>query len=595
MSNIKGRSGQREERRDVPYSLQQRSNTALTSTKKVPLIRTQSAPPDLYVAPEVVIDFNDFNDFEDIVNSTNILTIKEPQPQQQPQPQHPMYAEETKEQTQMEQEYPPIEADLQMPEMVKQMNIINTIIEGVTDTDIEAVEDKIDDKQTKEDKTLMRKGALFETLKNKFKAFINKIYPLHTFSQLPTNTSIAVVFITKHGGYDVEKDKKTNRFTIETVPCPVKNLIRLQLAPHGTCSWANPESNFRDFSYIYCKLTNASIPQFHKFKEPQQPLIPVNDDMLKLIINELEKSATILTSMEQCITDYHTEQGKPLSVGEKRISKKLQCAGKVRGNKLGDLLINKEYQLDLSGDTTSGILIMFNVTFKLPDIFFIDDNTTPVDLFTALLTQINSSPITAYKIGRYNRADNTITYDAMTELMSCPFFQLYVTLFENISKPQENGMNNFAGIIKNDGISFDNSFYTRQYDGMVTNIDCSLIDSFSYPQITLSSEKRPMLFEVNTKILYSYFQYCNTFVNVDLSCGSFAFPDNPTNITDVNDITAMNRFFTTIQRRGKQKGIYGGKNNAKKTKKKIKKHTNKLNKKRNNKKSKCSKKCNKHK
>jgi hypothetical protein len=640
MPNVTGIKARRTLRLDYeqPYSNEQQPNNSLKRANTAPpphskkqqpdsLIRANTAPPTFtYKAspkeiPNKLIDA--LNNFETITNEQNILKIESTSTS----------AEETKEFYPMEQE----SSMLETPQMTQeQMASINEDIDKLTqqsDTNVDDAnifsqveekiaedatkeqigemsvdmsEEKIAEDATKEQELIRRNPAffteLFNNLQKGFNAFISK-FNLHKFTEPPTDTSIAVVFITKHGGYEVFNDSVKKRLTIESFPCPVKNLIRLQLAPHGTCSWATPSTNFRDFSNIYCNLLKTNIPQFHRVEAEQQPLNAVNDQMIQTIIHSLNESAKFITSTELCTTDYHAIQGNSPAVGEHKICEKLKYAGKTRQNQLGDLLLNKEYQIDLEKTKTSGILIMFKVSFKLPDIFFTDgEPSVPVDSFADLLSSLSSPvPVFAYKIGVYNNVNKTITYNAMTELMSCPFFQLYVKLFE---QKYTNGHPKYDTIEK-DGISFDNGAYLqdmRPYGnitGNIVGIDCNDPATQSHrdsPTYFSRYTTRPMLYEVNTKILYSYFQYSNTFVNIDLSCSFFIFTDA---LASTNK--AKYAHANTVQR-GVKKGLAGGsKNKTQKIKNKYKKHTNKCNKKytnkhnkkHNNRNAKYSKKCNK--
>lgn len=461
-------------------------------------------------------EFRQFTEFTDTLNKINVIDELEKLENLNEQP---MTQEQITEDTDINKINHIIEPIVKSPE---EISMVEYAYESKTGDDSESKsEDNLETElvtklENEAVNDLVRKNNLFKDIFNISLTSISKV--LKIFTSVPPPETIVVLFITKHGGYIVNSTKN-DRLDISTIPCPVKNLIRYQLAPHGTCSWGTVKSDYNNFNIFHKILSEGELTE-------------------NIVLNKLKRIPEILIKTPDITTDFFKQQNITKKIGEEKITKKIHLSNQINSINYGDLLLNKVYQLDNSNKKISGILIMFTVTFLLPDIFF--ENYSNM---TRLNDVINSSPNYVYKIGIYNDDNKTITYNANTELTSCPYFQLYTELWDGV-KPK-----------LLDAVSLDNAGINTQ----------TLMDTHEQPLI------RPMIYEIESDILYTYFQYVNTLVNIDLSCGSFMYPENVIKTEAIiNNFNKLQRFFGTIQRRYVKKGIRGGK---RKTLKKHKKHT----------------------
>lgn len=336
---------------------------------------------------------------------------------------------------------------------------------------------------------------------------------LSKFTSMPDPTSVAVLFISKHGGYAVnlnrEKLDENGKPTLdlEAIPCPVMNLIRYQYTPLGTCSWT-PEQmtvieKFNDFK----RLLEGRILSLYDIDPDAIPTIITS--ALNSIAEQKKASPTMKI-------DYHTEFGINLNIGEKKFCDRISQSNKVTKIGYGDLLLTKMYQIDTNKyeQKPSGVLIMFGLTFKLPDIFFQEDNITPINELKLLYEGIDKGEFKPNVThGIYDEFEGTITYREETELTSCPFFMLYLKLTK-IGPGHYNATK--------DGTVFDylkQPIIISETDGPIYELveGISLKNFDTYPEIHL------MVYDVDSKDIYGYFKYVNTVVNIDLSCSSFEY------------------------------------------------------------------------
>jgi hypothetical protein len=277
----------------------------------------------------------------------------------------------------------------------------------------------------------------------------------------------AFIFISKHGTYELE-----DSLEFDIISCPIANLIRFQYSPIGTCSFGSFKTDIPTYFHLY-----------NEFKNPNTNIIQTLEN-----IGEQNKCSNYITQ------DYVEIHKTGLDPFEKKICK-TRTNNKIIENKFGDLLLNKTYQVDTKPYDVSGIAILCNVSFILPDIFFNGNNKNKLDRLIEDL--IHNPP--QFRIGIYNDTTRKITYESNTELLSCPFFLLFYKLLNDIN------------VVKNEAMSItdelDFSDMTNEYV-LPTHIGNS-------PRGT----PRYMIFEVNSYTIYNYFQYVNTLVNIDYSCG----------------------------------------------------------------------------
>ena len=254
--------------------------------------------------------------------------------------------------------------------------------------------------------------------------------------------------------------------------------------------------------------------------------------------------------------DYYKEKNKQIERGEKKLCENVDKSNKIIKNEYGNLYLQKSYENSCA--ECSGVLIMFNVTVKLPHCFFDENNNAVLEL-TNLNDNLIQNPLT-YRIGVYNEHQHTITYEEGTELLSCPFFMLFLKLRLNS-----------ANLINLDFKWFKPPKYKH-----TRNQIYNLKTGTSFENMIVSDmESRQMLKYFTNSQIFEYFQEADTLINLDLTCGAFVIP---------RDIIAtkskeISRFPNTVENRYIKKNIYGGKtrkkHQLKKTRNKYKHRRNK--------------------
>lgn len=311
---------------------------------------------------------------------------------------------------------------------------------------------------------------------------------------------VVVIHVARHGGYDVHinNDKKLD---VAAVACPVSNLIRYQYAAMGTCSWSSNQLSYKDMLMFWYNLSNT-ISQYHH----------TDPDKIKKIIGVLETEQFRLSNDPHINADHYDSMNIKMQLGEKKLCNYLQHSNKITHIEMGQLYLDKGYQIDLK-QMVSGIIIFYRTTFRLHDLFFNEDGTEIPELI-----HLQNSSLPDYNIGAYDSITKFITYEPMSELLACPFFMLYIKLhklgadltatrFDYTDPPYDPST---SGLIYKlfDGISFDN------------NLTKALFNK-TKPTGWDNEDVRNMVGEVNTDIVYSYFKNVDTVVNIDLSCAAF--------------------------------------------------------------------------
>ena len=290
------------------------------------------------------------------------------------------------------------------------------------------------------------------------------VQPLRHFTAPPKPNQIVYLFILRHGGYKINPN-----LTYNIVECPVSNLIRLQYAPYGACAFYN---NI-DARKIYFDLCRTILPH----------ALASFDDLSTLKENILRTTSIIANTNKEspiATTDYYSTI-RTLPIGQQNMYHNISNSNAVLTNKLGDKLLDKTYEVDNKlDDTESGMPILYTVMFKLPDIFF-DTKINEARLLREVTYYTSNPPI--YQIGEYNVETQIITYQANTELWSCPFFQLFVSLL---------------------GVKY------------------TLAVAFSW---TKPGVWRPMIDKITSDVVFRYFQYADMIVLFDYSCSSFIYDE----------------------------------------------------------------------
>jgi hypothetical protein len=310
---------------------------------------------------------------------------------------------------------------------------------------------------------------------------------LNLFSSLPKKNEIAIIFVANHGGYHIN-----NKLGIKIIECPIKKLIRLQYSPYGTCSWSSNIDRINNYVNLHNtfnnRLTSSTSDSLeiskthneHVLIVPQNPTGYTSIKDKHLILEKLSLIGEQNKGTDVIVEDFYTKtKTKPNKFGESKINLNAKKSNKVLENSLGDKLYDKLYDVSNDGELR-GISVLFNVTFKLPDICFTPENELK-------LTQLLQNAPPSYLIGRYNTTTSEITYIANTELLSCPFFKM----FAEIDDP----------------------------------IQHNIIDAYSIFDDKNKPILRPMINTISTETIYRYFQYVDMFVNIDYSCSSFSFED----------------------------------------------------------------------
>lgn len=486
-------------------------------------------------------------------------------------------------------------------EMPESINVINNILDDVnnmnliqTDANNEVknvnkVEEAIND-EWNEMKLCQKRGIIQDMVKI-IMAPINKIKTAFTTQPQPPirsfipATNIACLFISKHGGYDVFKNYETKTLEIQTELCPVENLIRYQYTPLGACGWGDIYTDYEYFWDSYKKLefmTNQSL---------------TIEDKRKMSITQLNSLVPLLSEHYDIITDFYKRQMLKKEYGEPKICNNIHKSNKITMIHKNHLLLNKKYHIETNDNIeniklTSGILIMYDLTFKLPDIFFepgteFQEIPTPIYELKILTDKINNNIYQlTFKHGTYNN-NGTISYTGLTELTSCPYFMLFLKLYEMGPKSDTVAEFKYNSSFQNPvtmtevhlnyGLSLDNKNNVYNEDILKKIKDNNIINKenikkpkeertklYKIDNILDVKEKRMMVYNVNSIQLYNYLKNVNTVINLDFTCSAFDI----TNRTRKKESIYLTKRFRTAYT---EKRITGGKKSRRKQHKQSKK------------------------
>ncbi len=352
---------------------------------------------------------------------------------------------------------------------------------------------------------------------------------------IPKQPEIAILFMNNHGKYNIDENLE-----YDIIKCPVNKLIRYQYSPYGTCALVSHETFLSNYVNVHNALISPTSDMADGYTSIKNETKIVQK--LRLLGEELKRGEHIAKDF------YKINNLKRKFLGQTMINTKenIEKSNKVFIDLLGQELINKTYEIhketakkepdDTLSETSltenktnvvkilNGVSVLFNVTFRLPDIFFTNHK------LDELKVRISSF---VYPIGIYNDLTHEITYMANTELLSCPFFWLFIEL-------------QFPDSVTPDTPDTPGRGWT-------------IVNGPPLP----GDEKRPMIFRYTTEMICSYFQHIDMLVTLDYGCGSWRF--NPEAKEKLKDRVLLNK---TTNRLSKPLGARGGR-------KKTKKRTNK--------------------
>jgi hypothetical protein len=395
-------------------------------------------------------------------------------------------------------------------ELTTNSNITNDEckMNNYTNLDLESLNNMVDNVNHK-----ITRKPIMDTI-NKLTTFVRQFFT--PFQETPKQT--AVIYIANHGGYYFE-----NNLLFKTFKCPILNSIRLKYSPFATCAWNTLPNQIQQITNI---ITNLKDVATNKSNITDSPCAIVEN--IKHI-KEYNLSHPFLRQDQGKITNT-----KP-DAEELKIHHNIKSSNEIVVNEVGDLIVNKTYITDINNDP-SGIFFLFDVEFRLPDVFFELQNESELNKLTEFTNGINNAEsrfeekIGKYSIGKYNTTTKTIKYNANTELLSCPFFMLYL---------------NFV-FVNND-------------DNIVKAI--SLSEYINATTETIISY-REMIYKVDSVHIYNYLKYVNVFVNLDYSCAALMFPNEiKEKIKKMNKISRR-QYIKRILNSVKVSGVKGGKNNT---------------------------------
>jgi hypothetical protein len=388
------------------------------------------------------------------------------------------------------------------------------------------------------------KKSIITTIENIYNKVHRFFFPLKIFEDNPNGN--AFIYISRHGGYDLNKRvfyKKNRRHVsvgIDVIPCPVPHLYRLITAPIASCTWGSLKVDTYNYivSYIFLKkLINDNIDIVDN--------IDIDSDVLK---NTLEELAKYNRTSEENKIDYYAKYNKTPDRFEKKICR--MKTNFVIENKIGDDIFNKTYEVDTKGEL-SGISIMFNTTFRLPDILFDEQNSIKLQ---AQVLELENNPNIFRQ--RVDIRRQTITYKANSELLDCPIFNMYVYIITKQTKQIEESHSNSDYMIINNNLlnSFNRPTNDTEFEELKKNVKnnwrfvCPLNPKKDVPKRT-----RKLLFEVDNFLVYGYFQYVKKLVHVDMSCAALMVPH-------ALKSKFYNKHVQQMHNTTKKNQIYGGKN-----------------------------------
>lgn len=227
-----------------------------------------------------------------------------------------------------------------------------------------------------------------------------------------TTNNNAVLFIACHGVYSI-----TDRIEYNVFRCPVETLIRYTYAPSGTCSISSYESKLQEFNFAYAKLQQS----MYNFPNA------IADSNIDDIVDALKEYACKQTQSSNTTDDIYTTNKWRLEYYERKICDNVDKSSQIVVNKRDETIIEKVFSNPelYYTDFQAGIVVMYAMTFVAPKLlrdYFIENPD--------VLKDLNNSPDSTYDVRTH-----TISYNGKSELLSCPYFTMFLQLLRPKQTP----------------------------------------------------------------------------------------------------------------------------------------------------------------
>lgn len=329
----------------------------------------------------------------------------------------------------------------------------------------------------------------------RIKSYLHKLTTILTgaFTPPPKQTNAVFLFNFCHGTIPivVNQTAKNIKDKLQYLTTTAEShLTRMIKTPKSACAFADEDDYRSLFRGIMDLEKNTGHPE-----------------LFKTVVNYVKTRFS-----KDLVTEYPTEA----NAYERKICDFSELAYREIENAPRTIIINKVWTVD-TGMESSGIVVMNEITFALP--------YTPSAEFNQYAYP--------YKIGLYDPTTNNITYKRGTDLMTCPYFMLYVQTMT-------------------DKVENYNSFTT---DGFSI--------SYLYDKANPDPYKIPMVYCCCAQTLYSYFKHVKYITQFDMSCETFSI-DNDVLFSDVDLVTSLKQLYDQSPKRGRYgtkkrlKNIHGG-------------------------------------
>lgn len=282
-----------------------------------------------------------------------------------------------------------------------------------------------------------------------------------------SSSNPAILFIANHGAFEIN-----NQLQYIAFDCPVQQLIRFNHAPRGTCAWSNIPKRYNNYMYIKHALER-------------------NDAHLLEQLKHFGQSVYETCSMKK---DYHAEQEVPVQKYGRNMCHNLEKSNQVVVNQLGDTILNKIFTADMEFPHIAGIMIVKPVSFLLPRLF---DSVVSDDFMWQSL--VNDVERATWPIGKYDMLTKSIHYEKDTDLLACPYFQLYMKLLD---------------------ASVSRKLHEKSEIVTASNTCIDVINNIMTNTV-LKATNKPIVKTATTYDLCSYFQNVGKLVLLDFSCSVF--------------------------------------------------------------------------
>jgi hypothetical protein len=323
-----------------------------------------------------------------------------------------------------------------------------------------------------DDEIIKRSPMIHERIKS----YLNKLTTILTgvFTPHPKQAKKVFLFNFCHGTIPivVNKTAKNIKDKLQYLTTNTEShLTRMIKTPKSACAFAD-EDDYRTLFRGIMDLEETTD----------------TSELFKAVVSYVKTRFS-----KDLMTEYQVES----EAYERKICKFSELAYREVENEPGSIIINKIWIID-TGMESSGIVVMNDITFVLPYI--------PTEVFNQYAYP--------YKIGVYDRATNKITYKRGTDLMSCPYFIIYVQKLSD--KGEEYG-------------------YSIAY---------------LYDKSKPESYKIPMVYCCCAQTLYSYFKHVKYITQFDMSCETFSI-DNDVLFSDIDLVVSLKQLYDQSPKRSK--------------------------------------------